>query len=68
MANNLLEFDNKVIEFSGLPEEARKLYFLYEYSDDILFRDGGIQYPSIGNYVETCLLTEEEMMQALMYK
>lgn len=45
-----------------------KLYYLYEYSDEIIHISSNPIFPSILNYVKTGILTEEEMIQALMYK
>lgn len=45
-----------------------KYYYLYEYSDDITVITDNPQYPNMFNYVKTGILTEEEMIQALLYK
>ena len=45
-----------------------KLYYLYEYSDEIIQISSNPIFPSMLNYVKTGILTEEEMMQALTYK
>lgn len=48
--------------------EFKKYYYLYEYSDNIQLITDNPQYPSMLNYVKTGILTEEEMIQALLYK
>lgn len=49
-------------------DEYNKYYYLYEYSDNIQLITDNPQYPSMLNYVKTGILTEEEMIQALLYK
>lgn len=49
-------------------KNIEKYYYLYEYSDDITVITDNPQYPSMLNYVKTGILTEEEMIQALLYK
>ncbi len=49
-------------------EGDSNLYYLYEYSDNIQLITDNPQYPSMLNYVKTGILTEEEMIQALLYK
>ena len=46
----------------------KKYYRLYEYTDKICHITNSLQYPNMLNYVKTGLLTEEEMIQALLYK
>lgn len=60
--------ENSFIDFNNLSELEKKCFYLYEYSDDLLMLDEGIQYPSILNYIKTGILTEEEVIQALLYK
>lgn len=45
-----------------------KLYYLYEYSDEIIHVTLNPIYPSMLNYVKTGILSEEEMIQALLCK
>lgn len=49
-------------------KNIEKYYYLYEYSDDITVITDNPQYPNMINYVKTGILTEEEMIQALLYK
>ena len=58
---------NKIIDFKNLSEYEKNIYYLYECSDDLLVDEAG-HYPSIVNYLKTSLLTEEEIIQALLYK
>lgn len=44
-----------------------RFYYLYEYSDEIIHITSNPIFPSMLNYVKTGLLTEEEMLQALLY-
>lgn len=49
-------------------EKFLSIYYLYEFSDKIQFIIDNSQYPSLLNYVKTGILTEDEMIQALLYK
>lgn len=49
-------------------KNIEKYYYLYEYSDDITVITDNPQYPNMFNYVKTGILTEEEMLQALLYR
>ncbi len=42
-------------------------YRLYEYTDDICVLEDNPLYPGLINYVKTGMLTEEEMIQALLH-
>ena len=46
----------------------RDLLYLYEYSDEIRLITDNPQFPNIINYVKTGLLTEEELLVALIHK
>ena len=49
-------------------EEYKKYYRLYEYTDDICVLEDNPLYPGIINYVKTGLLTEKEMVEALLHE
>ena len=49
-------------------EEAQAYYYLYEYTDDLQVITATFQYPTLLNYVKTGLLTEDEMLEALLHK
>lgn len=50
-------------------DEMHSLYYLYEFTDDILFlTQTALNYPSIFNFVKTSILTEEEAYEALLYQ
>ena len=49
-------------------EELRELYQLYDFSDKIIFISDSTQYGTLFNYVKTGILTEQEMVDALLYK
>lgn len=59
MQTNLDKVDQKDFE---------EYYYLYEYSDNIQLITDNPLFPSMLNYVKTGILTEEEMIQALLYK
>lgn len=62
-------YDKYIIEHNVEQlNQFKKYYYLYEYSDKIQLIVDNPQYPSMLNYVKTGLLTEEEMIQALLYK
>ena len=47
--------------------EAFDKYFrMYEYTDDITVLDDDPLYPGLVNYVKTGILTEDEMIEALL--
>ena len=60
MVNNVCSLTNT--------ELNKNLYYLYEYTDDINVIVDTSQYPTLLNYVKTGLLTEDEMLEALLYK
>ena len=43
-----------------------KLYFTYEFSDRFTVITGSGQYPSLFNYLSTGILTEEEILEAIL--
>ena len=43
-----------------------KYYRLYEYTDDVVVLDDDPLYPGLMNYVKTGILTEDEMIEALL--
>lgn len=47
-------------------EIVNKYYFLYEYTNKVTLISDNPQYPSMLNYVKTGILTEEEMIEALL--
>ena len=49
-------------------ELNKNLYYLYEYTDDVNVIADSSQYPTLLNYVKTGLLTEDEMLEALLHK
>ena len=48
-------------------EKYKRLYHLYEYTDDICVLEDNPLYPSLLNYVKTGLLTDEELNEALEF-
>lgn len=51
-----------------ISDKCLKYYYMYEYTDKVkLFADTE-QFPTILNYVKTGLLSEDEMIEALLYK
>ena len=60
---NLLKNDADTVS-----EEFKGFYYLYEYSDNINVITDNPQYPTLLNYVKTGLLTEDEMLEALLHK
>ena len=73
MAKNLsYSFSEKTGKWNEQFSEAefaaiQKLYHTYEFSDHIHFVALNDQYGSLFNYVKTGLLTEEEMIEALLH-
>ncbi|MDO4204093.1 MAG: hypothetical protein Q4D07_06340 [Selenomonadaceae bacterium] len=43
------------------------MYYLYEYTDDIQFITRTSTYPTLFNYVDTGILTEEELAAAILH-
>ena len=48
-------------------KEVKEYYYLYEYTDQVNLITDNPQYPSMLNYVKTGLLTEDEMIEALLH-
>ena len=48
--------------------ELKKMHCLYDFSDKIIFVSDSNQYGTLFNYVKTGILTEQEMVNALLYK
>lgn len=46
----------------------REYYNLYEYTDKIVMFTDDTCYPGISNYVAQGIITEDEMLEALLYK
>ncbi len=49
-------------------EEVKKLYHTFEFSNRIIDVSNSSNYPSLFNYVNQGILTEEELVEALLYK
>ena len=64
--DELLKNDSDVA-LEEADECFEKYYYLYEYTDGISVIKDDPQYPSMLNYVETGLLTKEEMIEALKH-
>lgn len=45
-----------------------EVYRLYDFSDKVIFISDSNQYGTLFNYVKTGILTEQEMVDALLYK
>lgn len=70
----------KELETDGIPEcgadiqtisyeeycDIEELYYMYEFSDRIYLLTDTAQYGSLGNYISSGLLTEEEIFTALL--
>ena len=64
-SDKLAYVDKEISDFTE--EELRKLYYLYEFSDDVfVISEDVINYPTIFNYVKTGILSLEEAMEALL--
>lgn len=48
--------------------ELKKMHCLYDFSDKVIFISDSTQYGTLFNYVKTSILTEQEMVDALLYK
>lgn len=51
---------------SGEINDFLKLYYMYEFSDHILWVDRSAMYGSLQNYVDTGVITEEEFYDSLI--
>lgn len=49
-------------------DRLMEYYLLYEFSDKIFVISDSIQYGTIFNYIETGILTNQEVAKALLYK
>lgn len=45
-----------------------KSYFLYDFSNKVFVISNSIQYGTLLNYVETGIMTRQEMVKSLLYK
>ena len=56
-------------EVSGAEmHDILRYYLLYEFTDKMIVISDNLQYPSMFNYIQQGLLTEEELVDALLYK
>lgn len=63
--NNFLENYNELLSEEEI-NTFNKYYYLYEYTDSISVLEDNPLYPCLINYVKTGILTEEEMIEALL--
>lgn len=58
--------DKNIISISKTEMEGIwKIYSLYEFTDQIIYFIDSVNYPSLFNYVNTEILTEDELLQAI---
>ena len=48
--------------------ELKRMHYMYDFSDKVIFISDSTQYGTLFNYVKTGILTEQEMVAALLYK
>lgn len=45
-----------------------KMYCMYHFTDKIYMLSDALEYPSMGNYVHQGILSQNELIEALLYK
>lgn len=62
--------DNKYIQVISSSEmlDILRLYQLYEFTDKIIVISDDCQYPNMFNYIQQGILSEDELVDALLYK
>lgn len=68
LITNLVEhrLDNDDSEILQEDAEIMKLIYTYQFSDKVQLITRNVNYPTIFNYYETGILTEDELIEALL--
>ena len=67
--NNGAKIDNACKSLSRKEiDEIISVHRIYDFSDKIIFISDSTQYGTLFNYVKTGILTEQEMVDALLYQ